>query len=262
MGDQSVDSIGLDSRGLVAGGVLTAQALEFLEACLHARLNVAISGPAESGKRALLHSLIPYLDLDGQILLVQNPGEPSLIHRGITSVRARPQAEDGHPGITRPYLLTLVPKMHPTALIIDRVEGAEVVPLLQLLLAMDGILFTVVAESPTEALVKLEDLARMHGAEAQPGVTRRILSTALHLIVQLGNPQCGSSAAISLTEIVQAEQGAYVLRDIFGRRHAGVLSANTAHLGRYLQPTGLRPIFLHRLETLGVPLGDHVFSQR
>jgi pilus assembly protein CpaF len=261
MGRQTIDSIHPDPEGLIRRGVLTAQTLELLEACLHARLNVAISGPAGSGKRALLHALIPYLDRDGQILIVQNPDEASLDHKGTTSLRARPPAEDGSAGISRSYLLTLVPKMHPTGLILDRVEGAEVVPLLQLLLAMDGIVLSVVADSPMDALLKLERLALAHGAETQPGLTRRILSTGLHLILQLGTPRGASSAAVSLTEILQAEQNAYLLRDIFVYQEGGVSSRETLPIHHPLQPTGARPVFLRRLESLGITLGEHVFDQ-
>jgi pilus assembly protein CpaF len=260
MGRQTIDSACSDPEGLVSRGVLSAQTLEFLEACLQARLNMAISGPVGSGKRALLHSLIPYLGLDGQILIVQNPEEPSLDQGRVTSLRARPQGADGSPAISRSYLLTLVPKMHPAGLILDRVEGAEVVPLLRLLLSMDGIVLSVAADSPSDAMLKLEELALAHGAETQPGLIRRILSTGLQLIVQLGTPYAGSSAAASVTEIVQTEENAYLLRDIFVCNEPEVTSGETLPIQPLLQPTGARPVFLSRLESLGITLRNHVFE--
>lgn len=262
MGRQTIDSICPDPEGLIRRGVLTAQTLEFLEACLQARLNIAISGPAGSGKRALLHSLISYLDLHGQVLIVQNPDEPSLDHRGITSLRARPPGSDGSPGISRSYLLALVPKMHPAGLLLDRVEGAEVVPLLQLLLSMDGIVLSVVADSPLDALLKLEDLALAHGAETQPGLTRRILSTGVQLILQMGSPCAGPSAAASVTEVLQTEENTYLLRNIFVCQELEVSSGEAMPRPPPLQPTGARPECLRRMESLGITLRDHVFEHQ
>jgi pilus assembly protein CpaF len=261
MGRQSIQDAGFDLGDPAEKGLLTGRALEFVEACLQARLNMAISGPAGSGKRALLYSLASDLDLDGQILVVQSPDEPSLECRGITSLRARLPDQDGSPGITRSYLLTLVPKMHPTGLILDRVDGAEVAPLLPLLLAMDGIVFSIIADSPLNALLKLEALADAHGAQGQRSVTRRILSAGLHLILQLDLPSGGSARAISLTEILGPDQEQYSLRDIFACEDSQVGSSGPQPDREGLRPTGVKPSFLHRMETLGVELGDHLFSQ-
>jgi pilus assembly protein CpaF len=256
-----VDASSHDAETLVRRGVLTARALEFLEICLKARLNLAISGPAGSGKRALLHSLVPRMAGDGQILAIQNPDEPSLEQPGVTSLRAHLMPGNEGPGITRRYLLTLAPKMHPMGLVLDQVEGAEAVPLLQLLLATDGVLFSMVAASPREALLTLESLATKHAEGSDPALARRILSTALQLVVQLGKAHNDDPVVISMTEVADAEEGAYVLRDIFAN-----VGSETAEKGRPgsecgLGPTGLRPLFLRRLQTLGVVVPEHIFSE-
>jgi pilus assembly protein CpaF len=195
---------------------------------------------------------------DGQILAVQNADEPSLERPGITSLRAQPMPEGGAPAITRRYLLTLVPKMHPIGLVIDEVHGAEAVPLLQLLLATDGILFSMVAESPQEALLGLEDLATVHGGGSDPAVARRILSTALQLVVQLRRAEDGSSVVVSVTEVAEPEEGGYALRDIFAYSESE--SVEKGEPGHALRPTGLRPLFARRIQTLGVAIPEHVFS--
>ena len=259
IGDQSPDKASPDARSLVERGILTVPALDFLELCLASRLNLAVSGPSKSGKRALLHSLVSYMAGDGQILAVQNPDEPSLERLGVTSLRAHLESDDGSPSISRHYLLSLVPKMHPTGLLLDRVEGAEAVPLIRLLLAMDGVMFSIVAESPEDALLTLENLAHVHGEGAEPGLARRILSTALQLIVQLGTVRDGSTVVVSLTEVAEAEEGCHVLRDIFAYRDAELLdNEETGHEDR-LRPTGVKPLFLDRIETLGIPVPEHIF---
>ena len=257
---QSVAGDSLDPKSLVQQGVLTARALEFLEFCVSARLNVAICGPPGSGKRILLQALISAMAGDGQILAIQNPEEPSLESRGVTSLRAHLNPEDESPAITRHYLLTLVPKMHPTGLILDRVEGAEVVPLLQLLLAMDGILFSIVAESPQDALLKIEDSARRHGQGDQFSVVSRILSAALPLIVQLDRPRDGSPMVVGLTEVAEGEEGSHVLRDIFACQDRELPGEDEARSECILRPTGVKPLFLDRIQTLGATLPEDIFT--
>jgi pilus assembly protein CpaF len=249
-----------DAESLVRRGVLTARALEFLEICLKARLNLAICGPAGSGKRALLHDLVPRMAGDGQILAIQNPDEPSLEQPGVTSLRAHLMPGNEGPGITRRYLLALAPKMHPMGLVLDQVEGAEAVPLLQLLLATDGVLFSMVAASPREALLTLESLVSKHGEGSDATLARRILSTALQLVVQLGKAQNDDSVVVSLTEVAEPEEGAYVLRDIFANVDSEAPDKGWTGSGCGLRPTGLRPLFLRRLQTVGIVVPEHVFS--
>jgi len=245
----------LDAEDLVRSGILTVQALEFLTICLAARLNLAVCGPPGSGTRELLHGLVPHMAGDGQILAVQNADEPSIERPGITSLRAQPMPQDGGAAITRRYLLNLAPNMHPIGLVIDAVQGAEAVPLLQLLLATDGILFSMVAESPQEALLGLEKLATLHGGGSDPRVARRILSSALQLVVQLGKADDGSPVVIRVTEVAEPEEAGYILRDIFAYAENGEPGSGYA-----LRPTGLRPLFARRIQTLGVAIPEHIFS--
>lgn len=257
---QSAESIALDAERRTPNGVLPSHALELLQAVLSARLNVAISGPEGSGKRNLLHSLVPYVACDGQILAVQNPDEPLLERRGVTSLRAHPDGEDDCPRIGRHYLLTLVPKMHPTGLVLDRVTGAEAVPLLRLLLSMDGIVFSITAESPQDVLDTLVNLDRVHGDRQDSDLAKRILSTGLHLVVQLDKAPDGSSLVASLTEVAQTEDGSHVLREIFACGDLESPDDGEAGSRRALRATGVKPLFLRRLEELGIPVPEHVFT--
>jgi pilus assembly protein CpaF len=250
----------LDADSLVRKGILTVRALEFLAICLAARLNLAICGPPGSGKRELLHGLVPHMAGDGEILAVQDPDEPPLERAGLTSLRAQPMPVDGGPRITRRYLLTLVPKMHPMGLVLDQVQGAEAVPLVQLLLATDGVLFSMVAESPREALLGLENLVTVHGDGSGATLARRILSSALQIVVQLGKARDGGSVVISVTEVAEAEEGEYLLRDIFAYSRRERVKKGQTGSGYALRPTGLRPLFLKRIQTLGVAVPDHIFS--
>lgn len=249
-----------DLADLVRTGLLTRRAQEFLEACVAARLNVVVCGPQGSDKRMLLQALAASLISDGQILAVQNPFEGWVEHKNITPLRAQPCTDSGSPGITRVYLLSLVPKMHPTGLILDQVEGAEIVPLLKLLLTMDSVFFSVTADSATDALLKLEEMARLHRAEARPGVVRKLLSSTIHLAIQLAIAQCGSAAILRLAEVRQEGEDAYSLCDIFVSADGGPGPESGVEGLCSLRPTGERPVFLNRMKALGVFLSDDVFT--
>jgi pilus assembly protein CpaF len=252
-----------DAEGLVERNILTAQALEFLTKCFEARLNLAISGAEGSGKRTLLHVMVSYLAGDGQILAVQNPDEPSLERDGITVLKAHADPDDPGPGISRHYLLSLVPKMHPTGLVLDRVEGDEAVLLLRLLFVMNGVLFSVVADSPQDALAKLEGLGVAHGEGLDSALARRMLSSGLDLIVHLGRGPDGASAVLSLTEVAEeALNDKHLLREIFvrGDLERGEAIKSEAAWQSPLRPTGIKPLFLDRLESLGISMPDRLFA--
>jgi pilus assembly protein CpaF len=257
---QPATGTSLEAESLVEKGVLTAQALEFLRACIWARLNVAISGAEGSGKRMLLHALSSCLVNDGEVLAVQNPEEPSLDRKGITVLQAHLDGDGPGPGINRHYLLSLVPKMHPTGLIIDRVEGVEAMPLLRLLFAMNGVLFTIVADSAHDALLRLEQLAIAHAGSTDAVLTGRMLSTGLDLVVHLGEWPEGLPIALSLTEVAEADDESHVLREIFTLERSDESQAAERESRSPLRPTGLRPLFLGRMESLGISFPDDLFA--
>jgi pilus assembly protein CpaF len=241
---------------LVQQGFVTAEALEFLGACVQARLNMAISGPPGSGKRALLQALVHLADADGQILAVQNPDEPPLERKGVTTLRANLHPPKGQQRVTRHYLLTLAPKMHPQGLILDRVDGAEAVLLLKLLFAMDGVIFSIIAESPKDALFKLENWGLLHGNGLDSRTIRRILSSSLDLITHLVRGDKGSPVVASLTEVMEVESDTPTLRDIFLRQD---VERQEGKPDGELRPTGTKPRFLDRLEMLGISLPKDIF---
>ncbi len=255
--DQSTPSTVLEADDLVQQGFITVGGLRFLRACIQARLNIAISGSACTGKWTLLQALASLVDDDGQLLAVQNPQEPPLERKGVTSLRANLHPPDGLQRVTRHYLLTIAPKMHPQGLILDKVEGAEAVPLLKLLLAMDLVLFSIAAESPRDALSKLEDWGLLHGGELDRRMIRRILSTSLDLIIHLVRSNEGSPVVSSITEVVEWETDAPTLRDIFLLKD---VEPQEREPGPELRPTGTKPQFLDRLTTLGISLPEDFFA--
>jgi pilus assembly protein CpaF len=240
---------------LINHGIMPPQTLEFLEACLLAKLNLAISGPQGSSKRRLLYSLASLLPADEQILAIQNPDEPSLAGKGITALRANLAPDDGKHIITRQYLLSLAPKMHPQRLLLDCVQGSEALPLLKLLFVMGGVMFSIVADSPKDALFNLERML-LSEAGSDMRMMRRILSGSLDLIIQLQRLQEGTARIVSLSEVSEVEDDVIVLRDIFVRQE---MEAEEDEAVRSLHATGIRPQFTERLQTLGIFLPADTF---
>lgn len=255
--DASSQAVPLELSQLVQQGVISPQALEFLKVCVLARFNLAISGDVGSGKRMLLQALVSLLAAGGEVLAIQNPDEPFFEGKAITTLRASPSAGDAKQSITRCYLLSLVPKMHPQGVVMDRVQKSEVVALLKLLFAMDGVIFSIDANSPRDTLERLEDIVLNNQTVLNPNMVQRILAGSLELIAHLQRPADGSSRIVNLTEVAQGQSDSIVLRDIFRAEETGKKGHQS--LGP-LRPTGVKPHFLDRLDTLGIALPAGIFT--
>lgn len=256
--DECVPKMPLNPDDLVQHGVITPKAMEFLEGCLVARLNVAISGPPDSGKRTLLWALLSLLTEDEEVLVVQNPDDPCLEGRRITTLTANLSLGQDGPGISRRYLLSLAPKMHPRGLVVDRVQGLEAVPLLRLLFAMDGIVFSIAADSPEDAVRNLEEMVLLTEARLDSSIVRRVLSQSLDLIIQVDRAKDGGTKIVSLSEVVGVESDSLMLRNIFFLRTVDEGETESVNL---LVPTGIKPQFIDRLEMRGVCLPAEIFTQ-
>jgi pilus assembly protein CpaF len=255
--DESSKEMAPEAEGLIQQGIITPQALEFLEACLLVRLNLAISGPSVSGKRKLLRALASLIPDDEQILAIQSPDEPPLERKGVTTLRASLSPRGGKHIITRYYLLSLAPKMHPQRLLLDRVQGSEALPLLKLLFAMDGVMFSIVADSPRDALSSLEKMIVLGEGGLDANMTRRILSGSLDLVIQLQRSKDDCTRIVNLTEVSDAEGDTIALRDIFLHREIEEEKDESPSL---LRPTGIKPQFVDRMHMLGIPLSTDMFT--
>jgi len=252
--DQFAEEIASDAHALVKERVLTPQALEFLKACLLARLNLVISGPSENGNTRLLQALASFLPEEDQKLAILGPDEAALTGKGITTLRANLSSDQDKGVITRGYLLTLVSKMHPQRVLLDKVQGPEALPLLKVLFAMDGVLFSVVADSPADAFVSLEEMALRAEAGLRADMTRRVLAGSLDLVIQSETVKDDATRVVSIVEVADVKDGVIELRDIFLLRQAGAEPAGV------LCPTGVRPHFLGRMELLGISLPPAAFA--
>jgi pilus assembly protein CpaF len=146
--------------------------------------------------------------------------------------------------------------MHPQRLLLDHVQGSEALPLLKLLFTMDGVMFSIVADSPKDAVSNLERMLLPSEPGLDMNMIRRILSSSLDMIIQLQRLQDGSARIVNLTEVPEAEDDTIIPRDIF--LHQRIEEREDEPFG-LLRPTGIKPQFSDRMEMLGISLPKGTF---
>ena len=245
-------------RDLIGFGTLTTQMAEFLEACVYARLNIIISGGTGSGKTTTLNALSGYIPADERIVTIEDAVELQLQQDHVVPLESRPANLEGSGEITIRQLVRNSLRMRPDRIIVGEARGAEALDMLQAMnTGHDGSLSTVHANTPRDALSRLETMVLMAGMDLPVRAIRDQLSSALNLIVQQARLRDGSRKITHITEVQGMEADIVVLQDIFAFQQRGVDSE-----GRVLgetRPTGLRPQFVHTLEEQGVRLPHATF---
>ena len=251
------DKLGVDE--LVAFGSLTGIMAEFLEACVVSRLNVVISGGTGSGKTTLLNTLSGYIPEDERIVTIEDAAELQLRQEHIVRMETQSPNERGAGGMTIRDLVRNSLRMRPDRIVVGEVRGGEALDMLQAMnTGHDGSLTTVHANTPRDAISRLETLVLMSGLELPVIVVRQQIASAVNLIVQQTRLRDGSRKITQITEVVGMEGDTIVLSDLFKFEQTGVGEEGMV-LGEH-KSTGLRPSFEPRLKAAGFELGPEVFG--
>ncbi|HEV8602359.1 MAG TPA: CpaF family protein [Gaiellaceae bacterium] len=249
----------LDLSDLIRLGTLDTETVEFLQRCVLAKLNVLISGGTGSGKTTLLNALSTSIPDADRILTIEDAAELRLNQRHVLRLEARPKNIEGEGEIPIRELVRNSLRMRPDRIIVGEVRGAEALDMLQAMnTGHDGSLCTVHANSPRDALSRIETMVMMAGFELPVLAIRQQVASALDLIVHLERYEDGSRKVSAITEVQRMESDVITLQDIFEYKLSRVTS-DRAVLGA-LKPTGLRPTFLHKFEKRGVSLPLSLFS--
>jgi len=249
----------LDLGDLIRLGTLDTETVEFLQRCVLAKLNVLISGGTGSGKTTLLNALSTSIPDADRILTIEDAAELRLNQRHVLRLEARPKNIEGEGEIPIRELVRNSLRMRPDRIIVGEVRGAEALDMLQAMnTGHDGSLCTVHANSPRDALSRIETMVMMAGFELPVLAIRQQVASALDLIVHLERFEDGSRKVSAITEVQRMESDVITLQDIFEYKLSRVTS-DRAVLGA-LKPTGLRPTFLHKFEKRGVSLPLSLFS--
>jgi pilus assembly protein CpaF len=239
---------------IVRLGTLSPEASEFLGLCQEAELNMLISGGTGSGKTTLLNALSTAISESERIITIEDAAELRLNQRHVLRLESRPNNIEGEGEIPIRELVRNALRMRPDRIIVGEVRGAEALDMLQAMnTGHDGSLSTVHANSPRDALSRVESMVLMSGFDFPMRAVRSQLSSALDLIIHLERMPDGSRKVTAITEVQRMESEIVTLQDLFD------FSAD--HAGNYaLRATGLRPTFMSKFEQRHIELPNWMLS--
>jgi pilus assembly protein CpaF len=251
----STDALTADD--LVELGSLTADSAAFLHACVCGKLNVLISGGTGVGKTTLLNALSSFIPSDERIITIEDAAELHLQQRHVVSLEARPANIEGQGEVRIRDLVRNALRMRPDRIVIGEVRGPEAVDMLQAMnTGHEGSLTTIHANTPRDALSRLETCVLTAGVDLPLRAIREQISSAFDVVVQLSRLVDGTRRVTHITEVLRMESDVVTLQDIFLARPS---AGKSAALLDDLQPTGLRPSFGQKLAAAGVELPADAF---
>ena len=248
----------LSIQQLVDFGSLTQNMAEFLRACVLAHLNIVISGGTGSGKTTLLNVLSTYIPEGERIVTIEDAAELQLQQDHVLRMETKVPNTDGRGAVTIRDLVRNSLRMRPDRIVVGECRGGEALDMLQAMnTGHDGSLTTLHANTPRDALSRLETMVLMAGMDLPLKVVRQQISSAVDLIVQQTRLKDGARKVTAVTEVVGMEGDTVVMTDIFKFEQIGVGPGGKV-LGE-LKATGIRPIFGPKLEAAGFKLGAEIF---
>ncbi len=240
---------------------ITKEMLQFLTACVQARLNVIISGGTGSGKTTLLNALSRYIPGDERVATIEDAAELRLQQDHVVRMETRPANVEGNGEITTRDLVRNALRMRPDRIIVGECRGPEALDMLQAMnTGHDGSITTIHANTPRDALSRLEMMVGMAGFELPIWVIRKQVASAVHIIIQASRLIGGVRKITKISEVTGMEGDVVSLQDIFEFKQTG-LDENRVAQGHFLA-NGIRPACMGKLEACGVPVPIEIFERR
>lgn len=245
---------------LIGYSAITADMAEALQGMVRARLNILISGGTGSGKTTFLNVLSSFIPNDERIITIEDSAELQLQQDHVVRLETRPPNLEGQGEITQRDLVRNALRMRPERIILGEVRGGEALDMLQAMnTGHDGSLATIHANSPRDALTRLETMVSMTGLNLPDKATRNQISSAIHVVIQLARLSDGSRKMMNLYEIVGMEGDMITMQEIFSFNLMG-LTEDRKVKGRFIA-SGIRPKFMKRLEGMGISLPSSLFQE-
>lgn len=249
----------LQIENLVEKKSLTPEMGEILKGAVKLRLNILISGGTGTGKTTILNILSGFIPGDERIVTIEDAAELQLRQEHVVRLETRPANIEGAGAIVQRDLVKNALRMRPDRIIIGEVRGGEALDMLQAMnTGHDGSLATIHANTPRDALTRVETMVAMAGLNLPAKALRHYCTSALNLIVQLTRLQDGSRRVTSIQEITGMEGEIVTLQEIFTFEQTG-LHPNGKVKGRF-RSTGVRPKFVDRLQTRGITIPADLFD--
>ena len=254
----SEDPFGVED--LIQFGTMSRQSAQFLEACVQGRLNVLVSGGTGTGKTTMLNVLSDFIPEDERIVTIEDAKELQLRQEHVLNMEARPANIEGRGAITIRDLVRNALRMRPDRIIVGEVRGGEALDMLQAMnTGHDGSLTTVHANTPRDALSRIETMTLMAGFDLPIRAIREQMASAIDLIVHLTRLRDGTRRITHVTEVQNMEGDVITLQDLF-MFDFGMGVDGTGRFVGHLKSTGIRPRFGEKLSDAGVHLKADLFE--
>jgi pilus assembly protein CpaF len=249
----------LSSPDLLRMETLTEPMLTLLQAIVKARLNILISGGTGAGKTTLLNILTSFIPPTERILTIEDSAELQLNQPHVVRLETRPANIEGQGEVAQRILLINALRMRPDRIIVGECRGAEALDMLQAMnTGHDGSLTTLHANSPRDALSRLETMVSMANLDLPERAIRQQIASAINVVIQMSRLSDGTRKVMQLAEIVGMEGEVITMQDIFVYEREGI-GVNDQVLGRF-RATGIRPRFSDRMKSYGIDLPSLLFS--
>jgi pilus assembly protein CpaF len=243
---------------LIEYGTITAESVEFLKACVLARINIVISGGTGSGKTTFLNVLSQYIPGDERIITIENAAELQLRQEHVVTLESRPPNIEGRGEVTIQNLVVNALRMRPDRIIVGEIRASEALDMLQAMnTGHEGSMTTAHSNSPRDTLSRIETMTLMAGMDLPIRAIREQISSALELVIHLERQRDGSRKVTHVTEIQGMEGDVITMTDLFVFEQTGFEDGRV--IGR-LRPTGLRPKFMDKIEASGIHLPASIFG--
>ena len=244
---------------LIQNGTLTESMIRLLAGCVHARLNIVISGGTGSGKTTLLNALSSFVPADERIITIEDAAELRLMQEHVVRLETRPPNAEGRGEVISRDLVKNALRMRPDRIIVGEVRSAEALDMLQAMnTGHEGSLTTIHANTPRDALARLETMILMAGTALPTRAMREQISSAIDVMIQIARLADGSRRVMSITEVTGMEGDVVTTQEVYRFRRRGI-TAEGQVVGQF-EATGVRPLFVERLHVAGVELPPNMFD--
>jgi pilus assembly protein CpaF len=233
--------------------------IDLLHGCVRARLNILISGGTGAGKTTLLNVLSSYISNRERIITIEDAAELQLHQEHVVRLETRPPNIEGKGAVRQRQLVINSLRMRPDRIVVGEVRGEEAVDMLQAMnTGHDGSLTTIHANSPRDALSRLEVMVAMANLNIPDTAIRRQIASAIDVVLQVSRMSDGTRKVISVAEVTGMESGVITMQDIFVFKKLGI-GPNSEVVGNFMA-TGIRPNFAERLIASGIRFPMEMFQ--